>query len=160
MTENSTLDDLAMEPMPPRRRKLIPVYIRVFCFIFMAFSIVIPIGLLFSLIGKPYQVSLYGLSSSDPASLTGLSILALFTLKGAAGFGLWFEKDWGPKVAKADAILGIILCIVLMAIQAFQFRNAIKSPFSFRLELFLLVPYYISLLSLAEKWNPKTDQKA
>jgi hypothetical protein len=155
MEDNTLLDDLAIDSPQPRRRKHIPVYIRVFSFIFMGFSMVVPIAFLYSLTGMPFQISLYGLSSHDPISLEGLSILGLFALKGLAGFGLWFEKDWGPKVAKADAIVGIILCIFLMAFQGFQFRNAQNSPFSFRLELFLLVPYYISLLTLSEKWNPK-----
>ena len=40
-------------------------------------------------------------------------------IKAITSYGLWMEKDWAVKFGIIDAVLGIIVCIVVMAVLPF-----------------------------------------
>jgi hypothetical protein len=131
------------------RRQLLPIWIKVFIWLFMLTGAITPLIFIMGLNGADVQMSLYGLETMQPISVTGLTIAGLFLFKGIAAFGLWTEKDWAIAVAKADAVLGIAACIFINCV-----LPAINSNFSFRipLELALLIPYLIKLNKVQYLW--------
>jgi hypothetical protein len=89
--ENEVLDsNLIAQENILRRRLLLPWWIKTFCWIFMIFALIAPLGIIFAIFGWKFQLALYGLQTNAPLSLVGLSVIALFALKGitALGFGL------------------------------------------------------------------------
>src|SRR5215471_2312262 len=114
-----------------RRRKLIPVWIKIFIWIFIVFACFIPPMLVMSVMGYRPLSALYGLETTNTFSVTGLIVCSLFLFKGIAAFGLWTEKAYAIKLGIIDAVIGIMTCCTMMC--APLFANA--TPFSFRLEL-------------------------
>src|SRR5687767_15122092 len=96
------------------RRKLLPVWIKVFVWIFMITGALVPFSFAFSLVGINFKIALYGLESNNPLNTIGLIGSGLFLLKGIAAFALWMEKDWAISLAIADAIIGIVVCVFVM----------------------------------------------
>lgn len=144
------LDDLE-ELMMPRRRTLLTWWLKVFSYLFL-FMAIIAVALypLMFMLGVNYQVSLYGLESTDRTSFITLAVVMLFAIKGAASFGLLFEKDWAIEVGLIDAILGIIVCLFVGVYAMFSMGGIITS---FRLELIFLVVYLLKLLKIQAVWK-------
>lgn len=144
---------LDLEPLlhqaTTRRRKLIPILVKIFIWIFIVFSCFVPIVLLTSLFGYRSDLALYGLETNDPLSTLGLALSALFILKGIVGFALWAEKNWAVKLAIADAVIGIGVCLAVMLAPLWSQTLA----FSFRLELFVLILYLIWLSRIKVHWE-------
>jgi hypothetical protein len=138
------------------RKKLLPIWIKVFAWIFLIMGCISVIGFPLGLMGMTFDFALYGLSATQPLSLVGASIIILFMLKGIASYGLLFEKDWGVKLALADAILGILVCTFLMLI-APLLRVIDGIQFSFRFELVLLIPYLLKMQSIKKQWDDAAD---
>lgn len=132
------------------RRKLLPWWIKTFCWIFMLMS---AFGLA-SLIGNAFteniNLSLYGFSSNTAYSGIGIFIIATMTFKGFAAYSLWFEKANAITIAKIDAIVGIAICIASMFIIPFTTGDG---HISFRLEILLLIPYYIRINKIEYEWD-------
>nr|WP_315239329.1 hypothetical protein [uncultured Flavobacterium sp.] len=132
------------------RRKLLPWWIKTFCWIFMVMG-VCAIGVL---IASPFittfQLSIYGFETNTPLSGIGLFIIAILIFKGFAAYSLWFEKDNAMSITKIDAILGVVICIISMFIIPFISES---SHFSIRLELALLIPYYLKLNKIEYEWD-------
>lgn len=122
-----------------RRRDLLPTWIKIFLWIFLIGGAVAA-GLLIagSLITQT-SLSLYGMNANHPYSMTGLLICFLFLFKGIVAYGLWFEQKWAPQAAIADAIIGIAVCLIMMAIIPFMYPSI---SFTLRLEL---IPLYFYL---------------
>jgi hypothetical protein len=70
------------------RRKLLPIWIKIFTWIFMLFGAIVPIALVWGFIGNSFQLSIYGLETQYPLSVTGLAILSLFTFKAIVAYGV------------------------------------------------------------------------
>jgi hypothetical protein len=137
-----------------RRRKLIPILVKIFIWIFMVSGAVVPIILLISISGYQSSLALYGLETNHPLSNIGLSIIAMFLLKGIVAFGLWAEKSWAIKLGIFDAVIGIVVCLAVMT--APIWNNMLG--FSFRLELLALVPYLIWLSKIKSSWEKNVRQ--
>jgi len=114
MSENILDDDHLLGPNASRR-DLLPMWIKVFVWIFLIFGALVPVALILGVAGVNFSLSLYGLETIDSLSLIGVSIMCLFIFKGIVAFGLWTEKEWAVSLAIADASIGIILCILAMA---------------------------------------------
>jgi hypothetical protein len=132
------------------RRKLLPWWIKTFCWIFMLLGIC---GLA-SLIGNAFtdnvSLSLYGFSSNTAYSGVGIFIIAVMTLKGFAAYSLWFEKPNAIIIAKIDAIVGIVICIASMFVLPFTSGDG---HIPIRLEILLLIPYYIKINKIEYEWD-------
>ena len=150
MEQNSTLNEFdKKEKLITRRRDLLPLWIKIFTWIFLIFGvagIIIPILGLFL---DSIDLSLYGLATTQVFTPVGILIVALFLFKGVVAFGLWFEKDWAPQIAVYDAILGIIICGYLMLINPFISDNR---NFTIRLELIPLIPYFLKMKKIQAPW--------
>jgi hypothetical protein len=135
-----------------RRRKLLPWWIKFFCWVFMIFGALALICFFLGFFNMSVDLSFYGLKTNQPFSLIGLIIISLALFKGFTAYSLWFENDNAINVAIVDSILGITLCS--MSMFAFPFLGDENSfEFSFRLELVLLVPYLVKLNRIKKEWE-------
>lgn len=135
-----------------RRRELLPIWMKVFIWIFLVLGAFIPVGIVLAFFKIDFLVSLYGLDTNNPLSLIGLLLMALFILKFFTAYALWNEKNWAIKIGKIDAIVGIIACSAIMFILPFIPQNG-NINISFRLELLALIPYLVRLSKIQSKWE-------
>jgi hypothetical protein len=145
--ETVVLEELLVPSI--RRRKLLPLWIKIFTWFFLICGLFTLIVIIIGMAGYEGNLSLYGLHTSDPLSITGIIIAAFFLLKGITAYALWTEMDWAVSLAIVDAIIGIAVCIFLMAAPAF-FPSV---NFELRLELALLIPYLNKLQKIKERWQ-------
>lgn len=150
MEEKSTFEEFEKsQKQVKRRRDLLPLWIKIFTWIFLifgVFGIAIPIlGLFF----EKLDLSLYGLATTQVFSPIGIIIVTLFIFKGIVAFGLWFEKDWAPKLAIIDAVIGIAICGYMMLVNPFISGNR---NFTIRLELLPLIPYLLKMQKINKLW--------
>ncbi|MDA6069500.1 hypothetical protein NJT12_07710 [Flavobacterium sp. AC] len=132
------------------RRKLLPWWIKTFCWLFMILA-VCAIGAVITNLFTPYvHLSLYGFSSNTTFSATGIFIIAIMLLKGFAAYSLWFEKPNAISIGKIDAICGVVICIGSMFVQPFTTNDG---HFPLRLEILLLIPYYMRLNKIEYTWD-------
>lgn len=132
------------------RRVLLPLWIKIFCWIFMIMGIASIICLIVGALGSTANLSLYGFETNEPLSLIGLFIVAIILFKGFTAYSLWFEKDYAIKLGKVDTILGIAICMASMVVIPYLQEN---SGFTIRLEIALLIPFYIKLNKIEEEWE-------
>jgi hypothetical protein len=152
-TDHTILDSNLLRPEnSKRRRSLLPWWIKTFTWIFLIFSLIVPVGIGFGLFGLQFQISLYGFSTDTPLSFDGLFLMALFLLKGITAFGLWTEKDWAIYLGQIDAVLGIITCGFMMFIYPFT-GNQPGALINIRLELILLIPFLFKLIKIKSEWD-------
>ena len=143
-----------------RRRKLIPIWIKVFVWIFLFFGGLVPVGLILGAFGASFSISLYGLSTNEPVTILGLFISILFLIKAIVAMGLWTEKDWAVNAAMVDAILGILICVVVMFVLPFttsETKSSFTVNFNFRLELLLLIPYLVVMNRIRKDWKAASN---
>src|SRR5438309_11554660 len=95
--EQSILEPI-LNTISVKRRKLIPVWIKIFIWIFFVIGATLPIAILFGIAGKNFNLSLYGLETFDSFSKVGIIILSLFLLKAMVSYSLWFENDWAIEL--------------------------------------------------------------
>jgi hypothetical protein len=148
-------EELLLEPLLAervRRRKLLPLWIKIFIHLFMLMGAVTMLGLVAGLAGMRFHISIYGFESNDPLSLLGLLAAGLLLFKGIVGYGLWTEKDWGVQAGIIDAIIGIALCVFAMVVM--PFIDGVDSfSLNLRLELVLLIPYLLRLMAIKPRWS-------
>ncbi len=152
--ENQILDEAPFVNPNLRRRDLLPIWVKVFVWIFLLFGAVIPVALFFGITGGYFELSLYGLETGKPLSLIGMTITLLFVFKAVVAFGLWTEKKWAVKMAIVDAIIGIITCLVAMPI--FSFFGAdrdVNFSVTFRFELIILICYLLKMWKIRGEWR-------
>jgi len=147
MEQNDILDSQFAE-IKPRRRNLLPWWIKVFTWLYLLLGAMIPIILILGLAKYKFNISLFGLETNDPLSALGLFLVFIILLKGISAFGLWFEKDWAIIVAQIDAILSIATCVCMMIYPLLVSDANLK----FRLELILLIPYLLKINSIKLSW--------
>lgn len=153
--DNNTLDSFESEQIQSlfsRRRDLLPWWIKAFCWLFMVMGGAVPFAIIAGLMGKTFHSSFFGLETNEPFSWLGIVLLIIITLKGTAAYCLWSEKNLACKIGQLDAIAGIVLCIFTMFIYP-HIDNITGNNFNIRLELLLLVPYYLKLKSIEPDWN-------
>ncbi|MEN5307504.1 hypothetical protein ABE425_08320 [Chryseobacterium cucumeris] len=133
-----------------RRRDLLPTWIKIFLWIFLIGGAVAAGLLIAGALITQTSLSLYGMNANHPYSMTGLLICSLFLFKGIVAYGLWFEQKWAPQAAIADAIIGIAVCLVMMAIIPFMYPSI---SFTLRLELIPLYFYLKKMQSIKKTWE-------
>jgi hypothetical protein len=129
-----------------KRRDLLPIWIKIFIWIFLIFGVFVPIGLISGVLGYSFSSSMYGLDSYYTFTPTGIILLGIFSLKAIVAYGLWTEKTEAVDYAIVDAMIGIFLCIAVM-IMGVSYGN-----FIFRLELLFLIPYYLKMKAIKDDW--------
>jgi hypothetical protein len=142
------VDELTEANMLPRK-KMLPLWIKIFAWIFLIAGFFIPVILILGVAGYAANQSLYGLESNNPFSLMGIVITTLFALKAVTAFGLLKEKDWAIKLGIADGAIGVVICVLVML---FPIINP-EAKFSFRLELAVITPYLLKLQKIKNEWE-------
>ncbi|GGF14905.1 hypothetical protein [Flavobacterium limi] len=132
------------------RRKLLPWWIKTFCWIFMILGVCGAGTIIGSAFTENVNLSIYGFTSNTAYSATGVFIITIMIYKAFTAYSLWFEKNNAITIAKIDAILGIVICITAMFAIPFISEN---SNFDIRLELALLIPYYLKLNKIEYEWD-------
>ncbi|OMQ13337.1 hypothetical protein [[Flexibacter] sp. ATCC 35103] len=135
---------------PVIRRKLLPWWIKTFCWIFMILAICALGSIIMSFFISNVNVSLYRFSSDTALSPIGMFIVAIMVLKGFAAYSLWFEKANAISIGKIDAVLGVVICITSMFVLPFTTNDG---HFPLRLEILLLIPYYRKLNKIEYEWD-------
>ncbi|MGE5943165.1 MAG: hypothetical protein ACM31G_02390 [Flavobacteriales bacterium] len=133
-----------------RRRKLLPWWIKMFCWIFMLFGLMSFICLILGFTNIKPDLAFYGFETNEPFSLNGLIVMSVGILKGFTAFALWFEKDYAIKIGKIDAVIGIALCVISMLVLPFL-QEVFR--FTLRLELALLIPFLMKLNKIQKEWE-------
>lgn len=133
-----------------RRRNLLPVWIKIFLWIFLIGGAVSAILLIAGSLLTHVSLSIYGINANHPYSMTGLLISFLFLFKGIVAYGLWFEQKWAVQTAIVDAIIGIAVCLIMMAIIPFTVPTI---SFTLRLELIPLYFYLMKMQNIKKTWE-------
>jgi hypothetical protein len=131
-----------------KRKELITGWIKIFSWIFLVLGIIAPFLLIGGILGNDVELSLYGLETNQPLSFIGLSVITLFLLKGFTAYSLLKEKDWAIVLALIDAVIGIIICMLIMSLP--MVGNA---KVNFRMELIALIPYLVKMLKIKSDWE-------
>lgn len=149
MNENVN-DFFPMNYLP--RRKLLPWWIKIFCWIFMliggenCLSWIVRLSL-----DHPLYVNLFSNRLDTTVLLLSpcgilLGILVLF--KAYVGYALWFGKNNALKMAEIDVLLSILASVVMMWMSISE--NEISY---FWFEILFLIPYYLKISSLEKVWK-------
>jgi hypothetical protein len=149
ITEPQTNHQTPKPIKPTRRRDLLPIWIKIFVWIFLLFLAAVPVGIIMGILRINFTMSFLGLATNEPFSTTGLVLLILFAAKGILALALWLEKTWAVRAAKIDAILSAIICIGTMV----YIITGPSHSFSFRLELIVLVFYFIKMNNIQHDWE-------
>lgn len=159
MTENiqpennqDLLTDLSIDTI--RRRNLLPLWIKIFCWFFMLFGVMAIVCLVLGIFGIKPDLAFYGIETNEVFSLNGLIVISVGILKGITAFSLWFEKDYAIKIAKIDTYIGILLCGISMLVLPF-FADGFK--INIRLELALLIPFLMKMNKIQAKWENRIE---
>lgn len=132
------------------RRKLLPIWIKVFCWIFiLAGLLTVPI-IIMGALGMSASLSFYGFSTQSPFSFTGILLILVFLYKGFVAYSLWFEKDNAITLAKIDVAIGVILCILSMVLM--PLIDSIGFKITFRLEIIVLLLFYHKINKIEYEW--------
>lgn len=137
------------------RRTLLPIWVKIFCWIFMIGAVAGIICLIGGLMGYNPSLSMYGFETNEPITPIGVFIISLFLYKGFVAYSLWFEKDNAINLGKIDALIGIGLCIITMLILPF-IEDVINV--SFRLEIIMLILFYKKLNAIEYEWDNQEKQ--
>ena len=111
-----------------------------------------PFALIIGIMGHQFELSLYGLDTTQPFSSIGILLMLLFTLKGIVALGLWTEKRWAVNLAIIDAIVGIVICLILTFASPLMTVDEGHVGFSFRIELLILIPYLLKMRKIKPDW--------
>lgn len=147
MEDKSIFEEFDNKIQIKRRRNLLPLWIKVFIWLFFICGFIGLFVLMFGFFIGNLNLSLYGFETNKAYSLTGISLTTLFILKGITSYGLWYEQDWGLKIAKIDAVIGLVICGISMFVLPFFTKN-----FELRLEVVVLILYLVKLQKIEKKW--------
>ena len=134
-----------------RRRSLLPVWIKIFCWFFMITGAIAVVNPVFGLLNWSFHISLYGLETYDAFSPAGIFLTLVFLMKGITGYALWSEKDRAVRLAQVDAISGILICLTMMI--AGDTINGDGIRVGFRFELLLCIAYVVRMNKIEKKWK-------
>ena len=129
-----------------RRRALLPLWIKIFIWIFFVVAATAPVALLVGALGGTFKLGMFGLETDDPFSVVGFMIITIFLFKGIVSYALWNEKSIGVKLAIIDATATILVCVFTMIYSS-------ESLVSFRLELIPLILYLRKMLKIRKEWE-------
>ena len=150
MEESSAFEEFEAKNNFIRRRNLLPVWIKIFLWFFLIGGTVAVIIFLSGAFLTNINLSLYGINATHPYTLTGFLVSALLIFKGVVAYGLWLEQKWAPQAAIIDAIIGIVICFIMMAVIPFTVPNI---NFTIRLELIPLYYYLIKMQKIKNNWE-------
>jgi hypothetical protein len=148
------LDSLDSSFEGRKKLHIFPKWIVFFTYFFAVFGGFSLIALILGFLNLRFPLSVYGLATSEPLSLTGLVILLIWFFKGIVAFSLLLGQKWAIRIAVIDAVVGILTCILTMFVIPFV-GNMPSRNIEIRLELLALIPYLIIMHKKNEEWKSK-----
>ncbi|MGV3460779.1 MAG: hypothetical protein ACO1N9_10045 [Flavobacterium sp.] len=130
-----------------KRRTLLPWWIKLFCWIFMIFGVVVFATIFQLFFDQRPTLSFYGLATETFYPFGMIVLYIVFFLNAVSGYLLWFEKDAAITVGKIVVFVGIALCVASFIIALFN------GSFTLRLEIIPLVLFYRKLSSIEYDWE-------
>jgi len=129
-----------------KRKALVPTWIKVFGWIFLIATLIVPVGLiLFPVLELPAKYEIFGWSyEGSPFAPEALFIQGIFLFMGVTAYGLLFGKDWGVNACIANGYIGIGLCGLSMVLTSFTY---------IRLEPLIQIPYLVKLHKIKNEWH-------
>lgn len=137
------------------RRSLLPIWIKIFCWIFMFFGLCALSCLIYGLFNNHVNLAFYGFETEKPISLIGIFIITIMIFKGFVAYSLWFEKENAINLAKIDTIVGITICVISMFVMPFIHEGSV---FQIRLELLFLILFYRKIDNIEYEWANLEEQ--
>lgn len=156
-TVPSIFDNL-QDPFARPRKKMLPSWIKFFAWMFLVMGIVAPIVIVMGLMGWPATISLFGFSTNEPFSFTGIVLTLVYILKAATGYGLVTQKNWAVKLALVDGIISLLLCI-LHLLGGGAVSTEASGSFTFNrinLEIVIIIPYIYKMWKIKDEWEANT----
>lgn len=130
------------------RKKLLPLWIKIFSWIFLVIGLLLPLIIFSGIVMHSFAAAMYGLETENIYSFEALLLISIYAFKTFTAYGLLKYKDWAVKFGIIDAITGIAICTGVMGYQIVQ-----DIKFDFRLELLFLIPYLIKLQKIKTNWK-------
>ena len=98
------------------RRSLVPVWIKIFGWVFIAMAVLsIPLMLWGAIAGENVRFELFGFTYEGPALHPyAFAMVTLYLFMGMTAYGLIFRRDWGVTGCLANGYIGVALCIISM----------------------------------------------
>lgn len=140
--------------MPPtsaelNRKALLPLWIQVFCWLFLIAGACVPLVLLFGgLYPKPMHFALFGWShDGSPYDALPLAILVYLAASGATAYGLLWGKSWGWDAGIVVGLIGVVAALASL-LHARQPDGSIYIS----LEPALQIPFLYVLWRIRDGW--------
>lgn len=130
------------------KRKLLPWWIKFFCWIFMITGFLSILIILLTIVGIKPELALYGFDAQQ-GSFIMLLIYFTFLFNGLVAYMLWTGKKLAIRIGLINAIWGILLCLISMILSYYN------SDFKIRLELVLLILFFIKIKKIKSQWENK-----
>ncbi len=130
------------------RKRLIPSWIKVFGWIFMAMGAVIPLlTIVAAAMGQPASYEIFGLQyQGSPFHPMALLISGIILSLAVSAYGLLFAKSWGLNACLVTGYGGVAICLGTTIYAMTQ------GKISLRLELLVHVPYLMKLHKIKPQW--------
>lgn len=128
-----------------RRQNLVPMWIKIFGWLFLVMGAAIPIIYIAAIVWSfPFTVEMFGLHhTGSPLDLMGILISTLIAINGLCAFGLLFGKRWGVSVCLFYGYLTLLITFVSMFL---------GDGMTIRLEPLIQIPYLIKLHKIKALW--------
>ncbi len=138
-----------LSPTELNRKKLLPKWIRFFCWVILIVSIFAFFILPTMITGGNISVTIFGFNHQGTGfDLLALLLLAIILFFGFSSFFLLRGKKWAIYLGIIVGILGILLPIIAMVMQIIFNPEYIPIP----LELILFIPWTIKLFRVKKAW--------
>lgn len=125
------------------RRNLLPVWLRLLCWLCLVF-LAVPLFVPLEMAAGDVHYQFYGVSYvGSPVTPGGLALAFVVFLHGVAAYGLLWSKSWGP--ALGIAVCGVGLAVSIHTLVAGGFSRVGPEPV-------VLVLILVTLLRVRRRW--------
>lgn len=140
---------LTTEEKVHARKALIPLWIKLFGWLFIVMGAGVPFLYVGSLLfGFTASYGMFGLEYTGNAmAWMPLLIAILIFINGLCAYGLLFGKDWGLTACISFGFIGLALTLGTMLFDAY-----VHARWMIRLEPILQIPYLIKIQRLKSLW--------
>lgn len=132
------------------RKKLVPMWIKVFGWLFILFGVVIPFTVVYSAInGAPVNFAMFGLSAHGSiTSPMSVFLILLFIALAVSAYGLLFGRAWGLMLCLVLGYVSLAICVTTTVVTLVT-----SAGINIRLEIIVLIPYLIRLHKMKSEWR-------
>jgi hypothetical protein len=140
---------LASSDATVQRRKLVPLWIKIFGWIFIVMGVAVPVlAVVIPLLKQPASYEMFGLRHhGSPFDPMALFISAIILSLAASAYGLLFGKPWGVNACLATGYGGVAICLATMIYSVVS-----QGSLTIRLELLVQIPYLLKLHKIKPLW--------